>query len=98
MLSTWMFVAVLQGGIGYVQYFTGVPEMLVGAHIAGATALWVVTVMLVGSIVSTLPAATSMEPAIREQRSFVELPRAFPGPPKVRRQCHSREVGDGPCS
>ena len=45
-LSTWMFVAVVQGGIGYLQYFTGVPEMLVGAHIAGATALWVVTVWL----------------------------------------------------
>ncbi len=52
LLSTWMFVAILQGGIGYLQYFNGVPEMLVGAHIAGATALWVVTVMLVGSIVS----------------------------------------------
>ncbi len=34
-LSTWMFVAVLQGGIGYVQYFTGVPEILVGAHSPG---------------------------------------------------------------
>lgn len=29
-----------QGAIGYVQYFTGVPVVLVGAHIAGATALW----------------------------------------------------------
>ncbi len=55
----------MQGGIGYVQYFNGVPEMLVGAHIAGATALWVVTVVLVGSIVSTLPAA-AVEPVIRE--------------------------------
>ena len=45
-LSTWMFVAVVQGGIGYLQYFTGVPELLVGAHIAGATALWVVTVWM----------------------------------------------------
>lgn len=47
LLSTWMFVAVIQGGIGYVQYFTGVPEVLVGAHIAGASALWVVTLRLV---------------------------------------------------
>jgi len=45
-LSAWMFVAVLQGGVGYVQYFTGVPEILVGAHIAGATCLWAVTVWL----------------------------------------------------
>jgi cytochrome c oxidase assembly protein subunit 15 len=46
-LSTWMFIAILQGGIGYLQYFNEVPELLVGAHIAGATALWVATVQLV---------------------------------------------------
>jgi cytochrome c oxidase assembly protein subunit 15 len=46
-MSAWMFIALLQGGIGYVQYFTGVPELLVGAHIVGATALWVATVRLV---------------------------------------------------
>ena len=46
-LSTWMFIAVLQGGIGYVQYFSNVPAVLVGAHVAGATALWVATVRLV---------------------------------------------------
>jgi cytochrome c oxidase assembly protein subunit 15 len=45
-MSTWMFIAVLQGGIGYLQYFTGVPEVLVGAHLALATGLWVVTVLL----------------------------------------------------
>jgi heme a synthase len=43
-VSTWMFVAVVQGGIGYLQYFNDVPAVLVGAHVAGATALWVVTV------------------------------------------------------
>lgn len=45
-LSAWIFVGVVQGGIGYVQYFTGVPELLVGAHLAGATLLWVLTVRL----------------------------------------------------
>ena len=44
--STWLFLAVLQGAIGYFQYFNGVPEMLVGAHLAGATALWAATVHL----------------------------------------------------
>lgn len=43
-LSTWLFVAIVQGGVGYVQYLNGVPELLVGVHLAGATALWVVTV------------------------------------------------------
>jgi len=39
-LGAFAFVAVLQGAIGYAQYFTGVPVLLVGLHIAGATAFW----------------------------------------------------------
>lgn len=31
----------LQAGVGYVQYFTGVPVVLVGIHIAGATITWI---------------------------------------------------------
>ena len=34
-------VLVAQGTLGYVQYFTGVPVVLVGFHIAGAAAVWV---------------------------------------------------------
>jgi cytochrome c oxidase assembly protein subunit 15 len=45
-LSAWIFVGLLQGGVGYTQYFNGVPEVLVGVHIALATALWVVTMQL----------------------------------------------------
>ncbi|MEM9513789.1 MAG: COX15/CtaA family protein [Actinomycetota bacterium] len=61
-LGTWMFLVVLQGGIGYVQYFSAVPETLVAAHIAGATAVWVATVLLVldgvgDGVRSTRPAA-----------------------------------------
>lgn len=33
-------VLLAQATIGYVQYFTGVPVLLVGAHIAGAVAVW----------------------------------------------------------
>lgn len=33
-------VLVAQGAVGYVQYFTGVPVLLVGVHIAGAVAVW----------------------------------------------------------
>lgn len=39
-LGTMGFVAGMQGAVGYVQYFTGVPVVLVGFHIAGATAFW----------------------------------------------------------
>jgi len=37
-------VVLAQAGIGYLQYFTGVPVLLVGAHIAGATLLWATAV------------------------------------------------------
>lgn len=45
-LTNWTLLAVVQGGIGYVQYFNDIPELLVGFHIAGATALWVITVQM----------------------------------------------------
>ena len=46
-MTTWLFVAALQATVGYVQYFNGVPELLVGLHVAGATALMVVTTHVV---------------------------------------------------
>jgi heme a synthase len=33
-------VMVLQGGIGYMQYFTHLPAVLVGFHVFGATVVW----------------------------------------------------------
>jgi cytochrome c oxidase assembly protein subunit 15 len=34
-------IALAQGAIGYIQYFTGIPEILVGAHLLGATLVWI---------------------------------------------------------
>ena len=34
-----LVLTVAQGGIGYVQYFTGLPEILVGLHMVAAAAL-----------------------------------------------------------
>ncbi len=36
-----LVAVVLQGVVGYVQYFTRVPPLLVGVHILGASVLWV---------------------------------------------------------
>jgi cytochrome c oxidase assembly protein subunit 15 len=36
-------VAVAQAAVGYIQYFNGVPALLVGFHVAGAAAVWVAT-------------------------------------------------------
>jgi cytochrome c oxidase assembly protein subunit 15 len=46
-MSTWIFVGALQAAIGYVQYFNGVPELLVGIHVAGATLVMLVTTHVV---------------------------------------------------
>ena len=32
---------VLQGAIGYTQYFVGVPPLLVGLHVAGSIVVWI---------------------------------------------------------
>jgi cytochrome c oxidase assembly protein subunit 15 len=41
-----LFVCMLQGAIGYTQYFTGVPPILVGLHVLGATLVWLAAVHL----------------------------------------------------
>jgi cytochrome c oxidase assembly protein subunit 15 len=52
-ISAWILIALLQGAVGYIQYFNEVPALLVGIHVFGATVLWAVTVALV---LRTLPA------------------------------------------
>jgi cytochrome c oxidase assembly protein subunit 15 len=37
---------VLQGGIGYAQYFSGVPAWLVAIHLAGAATVWAAVIRL----------------------------------------------------
>ena len=39
-------VLAAQAAVGYLQYFTGVPPLLVGIHIAGAAALWTAVLRL----------------------------------------------------
>ncbi|MEN9324516.1 MAG: hypothetical protein RL414_270 [Actinomycetota bacterium] len=39
-LGTFLIVIFAQGAIGYTQYFTGLPEILVGAHLLGACLVW----------------------------------------------------------
>jgi cytochrome c oxidase assembly protein subunit 15 len=45
-LTLWMCVALLQGGVGYLQYANGVPAPLVAVHVALATTLWATSVWL----------------------------------------------------
>jgi cytochrome c oxidase assembly protein subunit 15 len=56
-----LVVAVAQAVVGWTQYFTGVPALIVGIHIAGATLCWVALWRLVLScrrqvaLVGTVP-------------------------------------------
>jgi heme a synthase len=39
-----LLVLVAQGAVGYTQWFTGVPALLVGVHVLGAVGVWVAVV------------------------------------------------------
>jgi cytochrome c oxidase assembly protein subunit 15 len=39
-------VVLLQGAVGYTQYFTGVPPLLVALHILGATLVWIAALVV----------------------------------------------------
>ncbi|MBT2442388.1 heme A synthase [Streptomyces sp. ISL-36] len=45
-----LIVLLAQGGIGYLQYFTGVPELLVGAHMLGSSLMWIAVLRLALSL------------------------------------------------
>jgi cytochrome c oxidase assembly protein subunit 15 len=40
-LKIFTAIALAQGAVGYIQYFTGIPEVLVAAHLLGATLVWI---------------------------------------------------------
>jgi cytochrome c oxidase assembly protein subunit 15 len=58
----WLLLAVElgQGLIGFVQYFTHVPAVLVGLHMLGACLVWLAALTVV---VRTMPASARTEPA-----------------------------------
>ena len=49
---TWLLliVAVTQGALGYVQYFTGLPGALVAIHVLGSGLVWVAVLFIPGSL------------------------------------------------
>ncbi|MER7518791.1 COX15/CtaA family protein [Streptomyces sp. NPDC126499] len=57
-----LIVLVAQGAVGYVQYFTGVPELLVGAHMLGSSLMWIAVLRLALSL-RERPVATADIPS-----------------------------------
>ena len=58
-------IMVLQAGVGYLQYFTGVPVFLVGVHIAGAASVWAGVVWFHAGLVSRAQEDPSAAPVER---------------------------------
>ncbi|HYI61989.1 MAG TPA: COX15/CtaA family protein [Acidimicrobiales bacterium] len=52
---------VLQGALGYLQYATGVPELLVGLHVLGSMLVWAAALRLLLALAAPLPRA-AVEP------------------------------------
>jgi len=57
--EAFLFLAVLQGGIGYLQYFTGVPVALVAVHIALSVTVWLAALNLASTARRTIASAGS---------------------------------------
>jgi len=70
-LSTWMFVGLLQAALGYVQYFNDVPALLVGIHVAGATAVMFASTSVL--LDTTRPVASSDTDAPAGDRDALTL-------------------------
>jgi heme a synthase len=59
-LTVLLVVLVAQAGVGYTQYFTDIPPLLVGIHIAGATAVWTATVWVYLGLFERRPVEASV--------------------------------------
>jgi heme a synthase len=53
-VTLWLVAGIAQAAIGYIQYFNDLPELLVGAHVAGAATVTLATTHLVLRAVPTL--------------------------------------------
>ena len=56
-------VILAQGTLGYVQYFAGVPELLVGAHVLGSVLVWVAALRFHLALTEPIPPAGRPPPA-----------------------------------
>lgn len=73
-LTTLLTVLVAQAAVGYIQYFSDVPPLLVGIHVAGATTLWITVVWFYLRRFEPTPLSQSASMGnLRPQRSEPEV-------------------------
>ncbi|MFE5245288.1 MULTISPECIES: COX15/CtaA family protein [unclassified Streptomyces] len=70
-----LIVLLAQGGIGYVQYFNDVPEILVGLHMLGSSLMWIAVLRLLLSL-RERPAGEVAVPAPATDRRSAPSPVA----------------------
>ncbi|MFD9812343.1 heme A synthase [Streptomyces sp. NPDC059080] len=69
----------LQGVIGYVQYFLGLPELVVGLHMLGSTLVWIAVLRLVLTL--------------RDRGALADLPEQQSGSPEAVRPAEPAAAG-----
>jgi cytochrome c oxidase assembly protein subunit 15 len=57
-------ISIAQGLIGYIQYFTGLPEIIVGAHLVGAVLVWIAAwnLIITGNVLKSSALAQISKP------------------------------------
>ncbi|MEV1146956.1 COX15/CtaA family protein [Micromonospora sp. NPDC049799] len=69
-----LVVELAQGVVGFVQYFTDLPAILVGAHMLGSCLVWLATLSVLWSIRERRPAATPPAEAAAQSETSVPVP------------------------
>jgi cytochrome c oxidase assembly protein subunit 15 len=83
-VRAFLLVLAMQAAIGYVQYFSGVPVLLVGFHIAGAAAVWVTVLRLRLSLHEVVPEAARMSGWAASSRPLASPPPRSASPRPTR--------------
>jgi cytochrome c oxidase assembly protein subunit 15 len=79
-LSLLLALIVAQGALGYTQYFNGVPPLLVGFHVAGATAVFSATLAVLLGMYEPVPKRRG-GPTAPAETAVAVTPSPVPEPP-----------------
>ena len=86
-------VELAQGAIGFVQFFTHVPAVLVGFHMAGACAVWLATLAMLTQTRGREAATVSETHVSETSAAGRSHPRSGPGPQgRTRRTAKARSA------
>ena len=78
-LSELLVVLVAQAAVGYTQYFTGVPALLVGFHVLGAALVWAYAVRVALGLSEPVTAAAAAAP-VTDVDALADAPVDAPMP------------------